>query len=184
MLIDRDADRLDKSRAEFGPLGANLTVVTANVAAPAELGAAASLPTIVVKSAVARACAWTCRQGRRCEIAAWETDPQWQESSMPISPVVFTIQAFSPFMKAGRPHRARLVDRWAVGLAHGRPVLFGLQGCRGRASAPSRAGARFIEGPDQCRGAGQVRESRLARRAREGQALRAERSVGKTRFGR
>lgn len=118
VLIDSDADRLDKSRAELAPLGANLTVITANVAAPAELtAAAAALPDSLWSSppslVLAHGLAGKGADAKSRRLG--ELDPaQWQEVlDANLTSVVFTIQAFLPFMKKAGGGRIVLVSSTA-----------------------------------------------------------------------
>jgi NAD(P)-dependent dehydrogenase (short-subunit alcohol dehydrogenase family) len=118
VLIDRDADRLDKSHADLASRGANLTAIAVDVAAPAELtAAAASLPDSLWSSPASLVLAHGLA-GKGADAKSQrlgELDPAaWQEIlDANLTSVVFTIQAFLPFMKKAGGGRIVLVSSTA-----------------------------------------------------------------------
>ena len=190
VLIDRDAGRLDKTRADLAPLGANLTLIAADVTVPDEIEAAAaslplsfwsSPPSLVLAHAVSGkgAGAKSARLG--------ELDHhQWRDVlDVNLSSVLFAINGFPPYMKRAGGGRIVLVSSTA-GLPRRQPPPSPIRFPRRAwllfpAFSPR---ARFLGGTDQCGCAGQVLQSGLARRAGEGQALREESPVGEACFGR
>ncbi len=118
VLIDRDADRLEKSRADLTALGEKLTLIAADVTVPDEIDAAASSlpqsfwsspPSLVLTHAVSGkgAAANSARLGNI-------DHGQWRDVlDVNLTSVVFTIQGFLPLMKKAGGGRIVLVSSTA-----------------------------------------------------------------------
>jgi 3-oxoacyl-[acyl-carrier protein] reductase len=118
VLIDRDADRLDKSRADLFPLGASLTVIAADVTMPDEIeAAAASLPESLWSSppslVLAHAVSGKGAGAKSARLGDMDHG-QWQDVlDVNLTSAVFTIQGFLPFMKRAGGGRIVLVSSTA-----------------------------------------------------------------------
>jgi NAD(P)-dependent dehydrogenase (short-subunit alcohol dehydrogenase family) len=118
VLIDRDANRLDKSRADLFPLGANLTVIAADVTLPDEIeAAAASLPESLWSSppslVLAHAVSGKGAGSKSARLGDMDHG-QWQDVlNVNLTSAVFTIQGFLPFMKRAGGGRIVLVSSTA-----------------------------------------------------------------------
>ena len=171
VLIDRDAERLAAARTNLAARGAELTLLATDLAVPDDLqAAAASLPASLWQSppslVLAHALSGKGPGAKSARLGDLDHD-HWQDVlDVNLTSAVFAIQAFLPFMKQAGGGRIVLVSSTAgvVGVANGRPLLLREQGRYRGAPPPAGAGARFVQGADQCRGAGQVLQSRLARR--------------------
>ena len=121
VLIDRDAERLDKSRSDLTPLGAGLTVIAADVTVSDEIeAAAASLPLSLWSSppslVLAHAVSGKGAGSKSARLGDLDHN-QWRDVlDVNLTSVVFTIQAFLPFMKRAGGGRIVLVSSTA-GLA-------------------------------------------------------------------
>ena len=118
VLIDRDTERLNESRADLIQLGANLTLISADVTAPSEIEAAiaslsesiwSSPPSLVLAHAVSGKGAGS-KSARLGDL----DHNQWRDVlDVNLTSVVFTIQAFLPFMKRAGGGRIVLVSSTA-----------------------------------------------------------------------
>jgi 3-oxoacyl-[acyl-carrier protein] reductase len=118
VLIDRDAERLDKTRADLAPLGAELTAMAVDLAAPDEIKAAAaqlpqslwsSPPSLVLSHAVSGK-----ESGSNSARLGEMNHGQWQSVlDVNLTSVVFTIQGLLPFMKRAGGGRIVLVSSTA-----------------------------------------------------------------------
>ena len=118
VLIDRDAERLDKSHASLDQLGANLTLISADVTAPSAIEAAtASLPELYWSSppSLVLAHAVSGKDAGSKSVRLGDLDHnQWRDVlDVNLTSVVFTIQAFLPFMKRAGGGRIVLVSSTA-----------------------------------------------------------------------
>jgi NAD(P)-dependent dehydrogenase (short-subunit alcohol dehydrogenase family) len=121
VLVDRDAERLKKCRADLAPLGANLTTIAADVTIMKELNAAiaplpeslwSSRPSLILAHALSGKDhgAASPRLGN-LDHAHWQ-----QILDANLTSVVFTIQGFLPLMEKAGGGRIVLVSSTA-GLA-------------------------------------------------------------------
>jgi 3-oxoacyl-[acyl-carrier protein] reductase len=118
VLIDRDAERLDKSRADLSPLSASLTLIAADVAVPDEIAAAAASlpdsmwsgpPSLVLAHAVSGKGAGS----KSARLGDMDHD-QWRHVlDVNLTSAVFTIQGFLPYMKKAGGGRIVLVSSTA-----------------------------------------------------------------------
>jgi NAD(P)-dependent dehydrogenase (short-subunit alcohol dehydrogenase family) len=118
VLIDRDSERLDDARADLAARGAELTLIAMDVTAPADLkAAAASLPEALWLSppALVLAHALSGKGAVAKSPRLSELDHHhWQEVlDVNLTSVVFTIEAFLPFMKRAGGGRIVLVSSTA-----------------------------------------------------------------------
>ena len=173
MLIDRDAERLERARADLATRGAELRSSQRMLAVPDDLQSRRGVASRVAlaKSAVAhpgarRSPAKVPGRNRRAW-ANWITTTGRKSLDVNLTSVVFTIQAFLPFMKRAGGGRIVLVSSTAGLSASPTAALsYSVAKAAIAALAPSsRARARSVQGADQCRRARQVLQSRLARRA-------------------
>src|SRR6516165_970658 len=119
VLIDRDAERLEKCRADITSRGADLTVIAADVTVADDLNAAiASLPDSLWRGPPSLVVA----HGRAGQGAGPKSQrlgelnqARWQEIlDANLTSVVFTIQGFLPFMKRAGGGRIVLVSSTAA----------------------------------------------------------------------
>src|SRR6478736_2319839 len=114
-LIDRDADRLDKSRAHVTEQGADLTTIVADVTVPDALKTtAASLPDLLWSAPPSLVLAHAL-SGKGAESKSQrlgELDQAWWQKVVDanLTSVVFTMQTFLPFMKKAGGGRIVLVS--------------------------------------------------------------------------
>ena len=118
VLIDRDTERLNEFRADLIQLGANLTLISADVTAPSEIEAAiASLPESIWSSppslVLAHAVSGKGAGSKSARLGDLDHN-QWRDVlDVNLTSVVFTIQAFLPFMKRAGGGRIVLVSSTA-----------------------------------------------------------------------
>ena len=118
VLIDRDTERLNESRADLIQLGANLTLISADVTAPSEIEAAiASLPESIWSSppslVLAHAVSGKGAGSKSARLGDLDHN-QWRDVlDVNLTSVVFTIQAFLPFIKRAGGGRIVLVSSTA-----------------------------------------------------------------------
>jgi NAD(P)-dependent dehydrogenase (short-subunit alcohol dehydrogenase family) len=118
VLIDRDAEKLDKCRADLTSLGPSVTVIAADVTATEEIkAAAASLPDTLWSSppslVIAHGAAGKGLGSRSQRLGDLDCS-HWQEIlDGNLTSVVFTIQGFLPFMKKAGGGRIVLVSSTA-----------------------------------------------------------------------
>jgi NAD(P)-dependent dehydrogenase (short-subunit alcohol dehydrogenase family) len=118
VLIDRDAQRLEAARADLAARGAELTVMATDLAVPDDLqAAAASLPSSLWLSppslVLAHALSGKGLGSKSARLGDLDHD-HWQDVlDVNLTSVVFTIQAFLPFMKRAGGGRIVLVSSTA-----------------------------------------------------------------------
>ena len=118
VLIDRDAERLERARADLAERGAELTLITTDVAAPHGLkAAAASLPETLWLSppslVLAHALSGKGAGGASARLGGLD-HKHWQEVvDVNLTSVVFAIEVFLPFMKRAGGGRIVLVSSTA-----------------------------------------------------------------------
>jgi len=118
VLIDRDAQRLEKARADLGARGAELTVIATDLAVTDDLkAAAASLPASLWQKppslVLAHALSGKGPGSNSARLGDLDHD-HWQDVlDVNLTSVVFTIQAFLPFMKRAGGGRIVLVSSTA-----------------------------------------------------------------------
>jgi 3-oxoacyl-[acyl-carrier protein] reductase len=118
VLIDRDADRLDKCRAELASCGADLTGIAADLTVPSRLDAAvAGLPetawSMPPSLVLAHGVSGKSSGGGAARVGDLEQGA-WQEVlDANLTSVVFAIQAFLPVMKKAGGGRIVLVSSTA-----------------------------------------------------------------------
>jgi NAD(P)-dependent dehydrogenase (short-subunit alcohol dehydrogenase family) len=118
VLIDKDAERLERARADLGARGADLTLVTTDVAVPDDLKAAASaLPESLWQSApslvLAHALSGKGAGAKSARLGGLDRD-QWKSVvDVNLTSVVFAIDAFLPFMRRAGGGRIVLVSSTA-----------------------------------------------------------------------
>ena len=119
VLIDRDAERLEKCRADITSRGADLTVIAADVTVADDLNAAiASLPDSLWRGppslVVAHGLAGKGADPKSQRLGELN-QARWQEIlDANLTSVVFTIQGFLPFMKRAGGGRIVLVSSTAA----------------------------------------------------------------------
>jgi 3-oxoacyl-[acyl-carrier protein] reductase len=118
VLIDCDAARLQRAHADFAALGAELTLVAANLAAPDDLKASvAALPASLWLSppslVLAHALSGKSADGTWARLGGLDQN-LWQEVlDVNLTSVVFAIEAFLPLMKKAGGGRIVLVSSTA-----------------------------------------------------------------------
>jgi 3-oxoacyl-[acyl-carrier protein] reductase len=118
ILIDRDAERLEAARANLATRGAELTLLTTDLAVPDDLqAAAASLPASLWQNppslVLAHALSGKGPGAKSARLGDLDHD-HWQGVlDVNLTSAVFTIQAFLPFMKQAGGGRIVLVSSTA-----------------------------------------------------------------------
>jgi NAD(P)-dependent dehydrogenase (short-subunit alcohol dehydrogenase family) len=118
ILIDRDAERLEAARANLATRGAELTLLTTDLAVPDDLqAAAASLPASLWQNppslVLAHALSGKGPGAKSARLGDLDHD-HWQGVlDANLTSAVFTIQAFLPFMKQAGGGRIVLVSSTA-----------------------------------------------------------------------
>jgi NAD(P)-dependent dehydrogenase (short-subunit alcohol dehydrogenase family) len=118
VLIDRDADRLEASRAELAAAGAELTLIVADVASPDAIkSAAAALPQSLWQGppslVLAHALSGKGADGASARLGGLD-HKHWREVvDVNLTSVVFAIEVFLPFMKQAGGGRIVLVSSTA-----------------------------------------------------------------------
>jgi len=118
VLIDRDRERLERAQADLAPLGAELTQVAANAAAPDDLKASvAALPASLWLSppslVLAHALSGKSADGTSTRLGGLD-QKHWQEVlDVNLTSVVFAIETFLPLMKKAGGGRIVLVSSTA-----------------------------------------------------------------------
>jgi len=118
VLIDRDRERLERAQADLAPLGAELTQVAANAAAPDDLKASvAALPASLWLSppslVLAHALSGKSADGTSARLGGLDQE-HWREVlHVNISSVVFAIETFLPLMKQAGGGRIVVVSSTA-----------------------------------------------------------------------
>ena len=118
VLIDRDAARLETARADLAARGAELTVIATDLAVPDDLQAAVvSLPSSLWQSApslvLAHALSGKGPGAKSVRLGDLDHDHWRDVLDVNLTSVVFTIQAFLPFMKRAGGGRIVLVSSTA-----------------------------------------------------------------------
>jgi NAD(P)-dependent dehydrogenase (short-subunit alcohol dehydrogenase family) len=118
VLIDRDAERLERTKADLDPLGAELTLVPADVAAPdGPKAIVAALPASLWRHppslVLAHALSGKGADGISTRLGGLDRT-HWREVlDVNLSSVVFAIEAFLPLMKRAGGGRVVLVSSTA-----------------------------------------------------------------------
>lgn len=118
VLIDRDTERLERAQADLAPLGAELTLVAADAAAPNDLKASvAGLPASLWLSppslVLAHALSGKSANGTSTRLGGLD-QAHWREVlDVNISSVVFAIETFLPLMKKAGGGRIVVVSSTA-----------------------------------------------------------------------
>jgi NAD(P)-dependent dehydrogenase (short-subunit alcohol dehydrogenase family) len=115
VLVDRDAAKLDKSKADLTALGANVTVITTDLTVPKEIkAAAASLPGSFWSAPPSLVIAHgTAGKELGSRLGEVNHDLWRQMLDANLISVVFLIQEFVPFMKKAGGGRIVLVSSTA-----------------------------------------------------------------------
>jgi NAD(P)-dependent dehydrogenase (short-subunit alcohol dehydrogenase family) len=118
VLIDRDAQRLEKARADLSTRGAELTLLATDLAAPDDLNTAtASLPASLWQGppslVLAHALSGKGPGSNSARLGDLDHDHWHTVLDINLTSVVFTIQTFLPFMKRAGGGRIVLVSSTA-----------------------------------------------------------------------